>query len=248
MKEQLQTIPVNDAMDAGDECPFCHLQRRSEQRTIRYVAGPSASYMEPDVRAITDRHGFCADHTKKLYDYGNTLGAALMLQTHLAGILEEFRQEMEQGKNTPKKPLFGKAPKESDYPQRILDRVHDCYICRRMEADMQRYYKTFFVMIKDPEFRQKVEESKGFCMKHFAQLIQHAKEELPGSQHQWFYQTAYRIMEENLTRVKQDLDWLIDKYDYRNVGADWKNSRDALPRTMQKLQGLYPADKPYVKD
>lgn len=34
-------------------------------------------------------------------------------------------------------------------------------------------------------------------------------------------------------------------YDYRNAGAPWGNSQDALPRSMQKLQGLYPSDPPY---
>ena len=33
--------------------------------------------------------------------------------------------------------------------------------------------------------------------------------------------------------------------DYRNANAPWKNSQDAVQRTMQKLEGLYPADKPY---
>ena len=46
MKEQLHTIPVNEAFDSGDECPFCYLQRQAEHRTIRYVVGPGASYME----------------------------------------------------------------------------------------------------------------------------------------------------------------------------------------------------------
>ena len=48
-----------------------------------------------------------------------------------------------------------------------------------------------------------------------------------------------------LIRVKEDLDWFVAKYDYRNAGADWKNSRDALQRTIQKLEGIHPADPPY---
>jgi hypothetical protein len=52
-------------------------------------------------------------------------------------------------------------------------------------------------------------------------------------------------MLENLSRVKGDLDWMIAKYDYRNASKPWGNSRDALQRSMQKLQGIYPADAPY---
>ena len=95
MKEHLHTIPVNEAFLSGDECPFCHLQREAEQRIIRYVAGPGASYMEPDVRGVTDQTGFCPVHLKKLYDYGNTLGNALMLQTYYLGMLERLKAETE---------------------------------------------------------------------------------------------------------------------------------------------------------
>ena len=82
MKEVIETTPVIQAFESEDECPFCYLERWAEQRAINYVAGPCASYMEPEVRAITDREGFCGNHLKKLYDYGNSLGNALILQTH----------------------------------------------------------------------------------------------------------------------------------------------------------------------
>jgi hypothetical protein len=63
--------------------------------------------MEPDSRAETDKTGFCPVHMKKLYDYGNALGNALILQTHYAGLLESFRAEMETF-TAPKRGLFGK--------------------------------------------------------------------------------------------------------------------------------------------
>jgi len=113
---------------------------------------------------------------------------------------------------------------------------------------MQRYFHTFFVMLKDQQFRKKVEASKGFCLRHFAQLMDLSQEQLPNGQREWFYPMVMKLTEENLTRVKEDLDWLIAKYDYRNTKADWKNSRDALPRTMEKLQGLHPADPPYKSE
>ena len=53
LRAQLDTYPILEAFKSGDECPFCFLERQAEQSTIRYVAGPGASYMEPDVRAST---------------------------------------------------------------------------------------------------------------------------------------------------------------------------------------------------
>ena len=79
MKEKIYTIPVNDAFLSGDECPFCFMEREEEQHALRYAVGPGASYMEPEVRSITNRTGFCRCHSKMVYDYGNALGAALIL-------------------------------------------------------------------------------------------------------------------------------------------------------------------------
>ena len=250
MKEQIHTIPVNDAFNEHDECPFCFLERKAEQSTIRFLAGPGASYMEPDVRAATDEVGFCTHHSKKLYDYGNTLGAALILQTHMAGIIEEFQAEKEDFQMPGKKSLFGKKAEvdPNAYRKRLQQRVNSCYLCDKLEYNMERYFATFFYLIREAEFRKKVERSKGFCLRHFARLLETAEETLPNAQQEWFYKTVFSLMEENLVRVKKDLDWLVAKYDYRNASAPWGNARDALPRAMEKLEGLHPADPPYKNE
>ena len=33
----------------------------------------------------------------------------------------------------------------------------------------------------------------------------------------------FKVMEDNLNRVFEDVSWFVDKYDYRNKDADWKN-------------------------
>ena len=248
MQEKLHTIPVNEAFESGDECPFCYLERETEEHIINYAIGPGASYMELDVRATTDEEGFCRKHLKSMFDYGNALGCSLILQTHYIGMLRELKEQLDQWDMPPKKSLFRK--KTSPAPENALEawlqkREESCFICRRVEENRKRYYETFFALLKDAEFREKVEKSKGFCLRHFRELLENASENLPGSHRQWFYQTVFSLMEENLLRVKEDLDWFVAKNDYRNANADWKNSRDALARSMQKLQGLYPADPPY---
>ena len=123
-----------------------------------------------------------------------------------------------------------------------------CFICGKIDYNMARYYDTFFMLTKDAEFRQKVENSKGFCMRHFLALMEVAPDQVPNSQQEWFYTTVFSLMRENMARVKDDLDWFIEKFDYRNASADWRNSRDAVSRSMQKLQGVYPADPPYKSE
>lgn len=249
MKEQIHTSPVAEAFLSQDECPFCRLEREAEQRAIRFFAGPGASYMEPTIRGITNRAGFCSGHTKKLYDYGNALGNALMLQTHMEAILLELRTMAENQTVPEKKGLFRKKVQEEHSQwQRLQQRVNSCAICDQVADSMQRNFRVFFSLLQDTEFRGYVEQSKGFCLPHFARLLREAENNLPQKYAAWFYPTAYRVMEENLLRVKEDLDLLISKFDYRNADLPWGNAQDSLQRSMQKIAGIYPADPPYRKD
>lgn len=245
MKEKIHTIPVNEAFASGDECPFCYLERETEQRTIRYAIGPGASYMEPEVRAVTDREGFCGEHLKKLYDYGNALGCALILQTYYVGMMRELEQELDNYELPEKRSFFRKKPAAegpSSLQQWLAKREKSCYICNRLQENMDRYYETFFVLLKDPEFRSAVERSKGLCLPHFRKLMEMSSEKLHNAQREWFRETVFSLMWENLVRVKEDLDWFVAKNDFRNAGLDWKNSKDAVTRSMQKLQGGHPSD------
>ena len=45
MKETLYTIPLNDAVNAGDECPFCFIEREVEQDLLDFVLGSGSSYI-----------------------------------------------------------------------------------------------------------------------------------------------------------------------------------------------------------
>ena len=92
-KEKLYTIPLNDAVNAQDECPFCYIERRLEQDLMDFVLGSGSSYMEADIRDMTDRAGFCRTHFKKMFDYGNTLGNAWILKTHYMRTIGEMKKE-----------------------------------------------------------------------------------------------------------------------------------------------------------
>ena len=251
MKEKIDTIPVNEAFEAGDECPFCYLERMAEQRVIRFTLGPGASYMETDVREDTVREGFCGAHLKKAYDYGNALGNGLILQTYMNKLMEELQAQIEGFDMPAKKPLFSlkkETPPEPDILAWAKRKQESCYVCNKVEYNMHRYFHTFFVLLKEPEFRQKVESSKGFCMRHFTRLLEMAPEELANAHRDWFYPTVMGLMRDNMARVKGDLDWFVGMFDYRQAGKDWKNSRDAVSRSMQKLRGIYPADPPYRQE
>lgn len=250
MKEKLYTIPLNDAMNENDECPFCFLERALFQKTMDFVLGDSSSYMESDIREQTDAAGFCRQHTKMMFDYGNALGNALILQSHLKKVREDLSKQMKSyspsGKGGFFKKITAKKTGENPVHEWIAARDRSCFICKRMEDEFACYISTFFFMYKkDEAFRQKARDCKGFCISHFGDLMEQAENELSGEQLTQFVADMDHVMEDNLTRIQSELDWFVDKFDYRNKDADWKNSRDALQRTMQKLHGGYPADATY---
>ena len=252
MKEQIHTIPISDAMENAGECPFCYIERKTEEHMMNFVLGHGASYMESDIRDMTDREGFCRAHFKKMFDYGNSLGNAWILKTLYKRHLEEMNKEFKNFKpdgSGKKGGFFGK--KESESSNSIVNwinrRESSCFICTSVKNTFNAYMKTFFDMYKkDADFRAKVAQTKGFCLDHFKVLCEGADEMLFGKELKEFYDTMLPLMQENMERVYEDVAWFIEKYDYNNRDADWKNSKDAILRGMQKLRGSDPSLPPYV--
>lgn len=253
MKEQLYTIPLMDAFKADDECPFCFIERNLEQYAINFALGSGASYMEDDIRSQTDKLGFCRTHYKKLYDYGNRLGCGLILSTHIKQKNKELEEMLQSYKPT-KISMLNRFKKTSGTTHNpislwIKEQSNTCYICEHSKDTYHRYLDTFFDLYKrEPAFKGLLKECKGFCFIHFGDLMEKADQKLSEKDRSEFYQIVFPLMLEHLQRVQQDMEWFCDKFDYRNKNADWKNSKDAIQRTMQKMAGGYPADPPFVQD
>ena len=238
MKEQLHTIPINDAIAEAGECPFCYIEKKSEERMLDFVLGSSSSYMESDIRDQTDKAGFCRQHFKKMFDYGNALGSAWILKTHLLRQIREMEQAAK-GYTPGKKGLFKKKD-DGDNPITKWGeaREESCYVCDSLKSTCKNYQETFLDLYrKDPAFKEQVLNGQAFCITHFIQLLRTADRKLSGDELAEFYRVMLPFEKENLERVYEDVAWFIEKYDYQNKDADWKNSKDANIRAMQKLKG-----------
>jgi len=239
MKEQLYTIPVNDAFDADTECPVCAIREKLENDAIDFVMGPS--YMEDDVRMETNRKGFCARHLSMMYKNQNRLGLGLMMLTYM----DRQRKEIETlaGKKRSGGSWFGKSEGDplSDY---LAKQQETCYVCDRMARTYERYLVTILYLYNSDEaFRDKFAKSKGFCMKHYGELRSMAPSHLSKARLEEFDSCINRIFLENMTRVRDDLEWFTDKFDYRNADAPWKNSKDALIRAILKTNAVSVEEK-----
>lgn len=250
MKEKLYQIPINDAVNAADECPFCNIERSIEQDMMDFVLGSGSTYMESDVREKTDAAGFCRMHYKKMFDYGNTLGNAWIMKTHLKRTIEQADAAFK--KYRPTANGIGAILSKTDsktansITEWIRSRDESCYICNGFKEHYDRYMKCFFEMYFDDKiFAEKISSSKGFCLPHLADLLDYAGRHLSENKQQEFADMCIPLMQRQLSDTYGDVSWLIEKFDYVNKDADWKNSKDALQRSMQRLKGGYPADMAY---
>lgn len=232
MAEKLYTIPVNDGFDTDCECPVCVMYKKLESDALDFTLGPS--YMEEDVRSMTDKSGFCREHAAKMYAKGNRLGMALMYQTHTKSVIEILEQ------NRPKSK--GGFLKKSDNVKLLsyIDELsRSCFVCNRINEVFQRYIVTVMYLWKtDDGFREKYKKSKGFCMEHYSLLLDCASKELSGKILEDFIECTGKIFIDNMKRVKEDLDWFINKFDYRYKEEPWKNGKDALPRMIEKVNSI----------
>lgn len=235
MKEKLYTIPVTDAFHTDSECPLCNMYHELETQSIEYVMGPS--YMEDDTRAMTDKTGFCKHHIKQMYANQNRLGITLILDTHMDEVIKNLERLSKNGK--PASGSIFKKPAYTDVKSYIDYLESNCFVCNRINSTFERYVATIFYLYKTEEdFRNTFRSSKGFCTKHYGMLYQMAGSSLHDSSLNDFIKDLNELYFTNMKRVKEDLEWFRDKFDYRYHDAPWKNAKDAVPRSLMKINSI----------
>ena len=234
MKEQIHTIPVTDALKEPGACAFCVMKKKLEEDAVRFIMGPA--YMEDDIRLETNRLGFCTAHLKAMYDAQNRLGLGLMLFTHIRELgksASEIRKVKKQGR------FFGKSSDSIAFrlAQFYSEVSGSCYVCDKVSSTFLRYIDTFiYIWEKDKEDAKLIKEQKGYCMPHFTELLS-AAGKLGRSQGERFVEEIVTAQLFYMEELESDLDWFVQKFDFRNAGEPWKNSKDVLPRAIAFLGG-----------
>ncbi|NJD02426.1 MAG: ABC transporter substrate-binding protein [Ruminiclostridium sp.] len=250
MKEKIYTIPVTEVFGEECECPMCLLEKRLEDEYINYFLGPSL--MEPDCRMDTNEKGFCRRHFQQLYNsQENRLGLGLMIDTHLQEQICRLKKayyQVEPGakamSGNPFARFFGgktAAASGCDIAKilKLLNALEcSCSICCKLDHTMERYLDViFYLWSGEIEFKKTFESKKGFCLKHFKQLLESSEKYLKAAEVNDFLNILFNMQMENLARIQQEVNWFTRKFDYRNNDAPWGNSKDAIPRSIQKLKG-----------
>ena len=243
MKQHIDTAPIWDSYRQDCECPLCLLHAKVEAGNVDYFLGESV--MEPSQRVEVNKKGFCASHFKMMYDAGNRLGLALITHTYMNETIAALKKNAERARDAAAaeagKPIFkrlggSKGAGLTEVAGEIKAIENTCLLCDRINENMERYVYTVLYMYKhESEFPALFANSKGMCLKHYAQALEMAPKHLSGNLLKQFVDTLTDIEMKSFDRLDGELQWFTDKFDYRNQDKPWGNSRDAVKRCVNKL-------------
>lgn len=231
MSEKIYTIPINEAFDASGAdhslgCPFCALYEKFEKDQLDIILG--ASMMEPDIRIKTNQQGFCHKHYEKMFNMKNRLGMALMLESHL----DELRNDMKGGIAE----IF--SGKGSKAVGRIEKLEGSCYVCERVEHNMERVFiNAALLWDEDPDFKGKIKKQPYFCLDHYRRFVEAGQKNIHKKRFGGFYETVSEVEMAYFDKLREDVSWFCKKFDYRYENEPWKDSKDAVERAIKFLTG-----------
>ena len=214
MAEQLYTIPINEAFEEYDGCPMCRLRHKLEAQSLQYIMG--AAMMEPDIRIVTNRLGFCRTHFHRMLGMGNRLSLALMLESHLQEVQNTLPQPQE--KKPGKLGRIKKYDGDSPAPE-LLSRARSCYVCARV-ADFEKKYisNVIYIYKKDPDFPKKLENQPYFCLEHAGLLLQEGQKSLSEADYLAFSHTILTLTQSHLEALKKNVTAFCRSFDHENAG------------------------------
>ena len=226
--EHIYTIPVNEAFEASMEdascgCPFCTIYNRLEDNELDLILG--ASMMEPDIRIMTNKEGFCRTHYDMMFVRKNRLGMALTLESHLAELSDEIRSGG-----------FLAKPGERTI-RRIGELEGSCYVCRRIEFHFGHMIDTAVHLFEtDEEFRKKMAAQPYICLPHYRRLLAHASTRMNKKSFPALQKMTSEIVERYMATLSEDVSWFCKKFDYRYDAEPWYNAKDSVERAIKFLR------------
>lgn len=239
MKEEIYAIPLWDAFRKGTECPLCEIQTDIEKKYIDRLLDGS-TVMDVDFNKKLKDYTFCENHFNKLYEYPDKLGLALIVARILSYELKDL-EKMKKGSQSDSSlaRMFFKRESSEGYTRKDKE----CYLCKNIDKTMSEYIDTLVKLWEDnKEFRNLYSESKGFCLNHFHSVIRQSHRVAKKLAREEFVNMSFRIQQENMARLFEEINWFIKKFDYRYADEPWKTSRDSLFRSIIKLVGNFNGD------
>ncbi len=218
MRENICTIPVNEIFEEKCGCPICSMRNRIEEKYIDYITG--AAMMEPDIRQMTNKTGFCERHfNMMLLSNRQRLPIALMLHTHLQYVETNFLQKTDKGTLA-----------------KLEEMEESCFVCDYIERHFDRHLDTVIKNYKNEQsFRELFASQDHLCLTHYRRLAQKAIKPL-GKLYGEFMASANELALKKAKELDKDFKGFTDSFDYRNADNPMPEaSKTVIERSIEYL-------------
>lgn len=208
MKERIYSIPLTDALKENCGCILCTLEKKLEDDALNYFLGPAM--MEPDTREITNEKGFCRRHLPMLFDKGNRLGLALVLETHVKELSGKMTAEKQSG-------FMKKGLDASLTAKKILDTAASCAICDKMDSQMADAAGNLaYLWEQESDFRDLFMLQGKLCPGHAGLVLSVCDKEISSKLRDAFIESILQSQKKQLDGLYKDLHEFVLSFDYRN--------------------------------
>lgn len=221
MGYHIDTALILEKLKQSSECPLCEIQKIVEEQLLHEFLNDAV--MDDGTRIKVGKHGFCAKHFDMLFSRPNKLSVALQIGTRAEKIAYLFKP--------------AKNVKNAKKTANAIDNsLESCIICEYVESSMVKYYKTIAQMFaREKEFYKLLISCKGFCMRHYAELLRYSS--YAGFVSKQYLEILGDTQTRNFARIQNELKTFCDKHDYRNALKPLGSAEAALPLAREKFYG-----------
>lgn len=203
------------------DCPLCTIEKIVESNICRELLGDGC--MDDDVRKQVNEKGFCNYHFDMLFEMPSKLGLALQCDTRMNTLFKTIAK--------PKK--VKDAKKQA---KKITEELANCIVCDFTEKEMIKYYKTIAQLWnKEQQFKDMLAQSNGFCIRHYANLLNFSEFAFPNSDK--YLSVLYETEEKRLKYDQNLLKEFANRHDYRNLGKPLGEASSALKKIKSDFYG-----------
>jgi len=240
MAKTMAYYDLRDVLVAGPEsglrtCPVCHLVLKAVGRYLDNLLYESVN--DPGVRrAIRRARGFCNQHAWQLREIGGALGIAIIHRD----VLETVKSSIQRGEYRRTQWFSLVRLQETLSPEEatastaalvaVLEPQEECPACQQQRSMEDIYLITLLEHLDGDELAADFRTSAGLCLPHFRRALQLVRAE----------DTFHRLVEAQLTcleRLRDELDELIRKHDYRFMSEGFGAEGDAWIRAIAQVSG-----------
>lgn len=227
MEKDIVYHALKDCMTDGS-CPICAQTETNIRSTMRSVLYESMTDVE--IRdTIKNARGFCRHHSNMFLEEGDALNHAIVYGDALRSALQDVVN--------------------GDY--KYYEERQNCYFCDMAREAEDAYTKACWDAFHDEEFFSAYEKGGLLCMVHLHAMETASEKEKNGEE--FYLKLAQSTIDKYQVMIRQ-LDEIIRKSDYRNLGEAWTDGEKTawrravnvihdkvgIPRTKQKpKRGLF---------